>query len=361
MRRSLLAALAATLTACAPYSPPKVKEPPPAELPPPRTSPSGATLQDQLSGTTQRLQAVSVVSENVVWASGTGGTFALTVNGGRSWRSGVVAGADSLEFRDVQGFDAKTAFLLSSGNGTASRIYRTTDGGQNWQLQFVNRDTLAFYDCFAFWDRRNGIAWSDNVGGRFPYLVTADSGQVWQQRYLDSATAGEGAFAASGTCVVTGGSRKAWVATGAGTASHILITPDRGETWQRFTTPIAQGTATTGHTSIAVRGDLEALAAGGDIADQKSVNNQVVLSRDGGRTWTAGGKPSFTGAVFGAVFVPATAGGVVAVGPGGASLSSDGGTTWAPLDSLNYWSAGFASRQAGWLVGPKGRITRVSY
>ncbi len=361
MRFSPVAAVAALLAACAPYSPPKLTEPPPAELPPPRSSPSGAVLQDQISGTTARLQAVSVVNENVVWASGTGGTYAITVNGGKSWRTGVVAGADSLEFRDVQGLDAKSAFLLSSGTGTASRIYRTSDGGQNWQLQFINRDTLAFYDCFAFWDRKSGIAWSDNVGGRFPYLVTADSGQIWRQHYLDSATTGEGAFAASGTCVATSGSRKAWVATGAGTASHVFITLDRGATWERFSTPIVQGTPTTGHTSITVRGDLEALAAGGDIGDAKSTSNQVTLTRDGGKSWTTGGSPTFTGAVFGVTFVPATAGSVVAVGPGGASLSSDDGKQWVQLDTLNYWSVAFATRQAGWLVGPKGRITKVSF
>jgi hypothetical protein len=51
---------------------------------------------------------------------------------------------------------------------------------------------------------------------------------------------------------------------------------------------------------------------------------------------------------------------VVAVGPGGASLSRDNGKSWVALDTLSYWSAAFASRQAGWLVGPAGRITRVS-
>ncbi|MEO8140527.1 MAG: glycosyl hydrolase [Gemmatimonadota bacterium] len=361
MRLYPIAAFAALFAACAPYSPPKVKEPPPAELPPPRTAPTGAVLQDQVTGTTARFQAISVVSENVVWASGTGGTYAITVNGGRSWRTGVVAGADSLEFRDVQGFDTRTAYLLSSGNGPASRIYRTSDGGQNWQLQFINRDSTAFYDCFAFWDRKSGVAFSDNVAGRFPYLVTADSGQAWQQRYLDGATKGEGAFAASGTCVVAGGGKKAWVATGAGTASHVLFTPDRGTTWEHFNTPIVQGTSTTGHTTLTFRSDLDGLAAGGDIGDPKSVTDNVILTHDGGKSWTLGGRPTFTGAIYGAVYVPGAGTSVVAVGPGGASISVDDGKSWTALDTLAYWSVAFANRQAGWMVGPAGRITKVSF
>ena len=152
MRTRLLLALALTLTGCGAYTPPLPPSPPADTLPPPRAGITGGTLQQQRSKTTARLQAVSAVSEKVVWASGTNGSFAVTVNGGASWRSGVVAGADSLEFRDVHGVDDKTAYLLSAGNGTRSRIYKTSDAGQNWQLQFINRDTTAFYDCFAFWD-----------------------------------------------------------------------------------------------------------------------------------------------------------------------------------------------------------------
>ncbi len=355
------AAIFALLALACGYPTPKPEKPKPVELPPARTSPTGVTLQDLVSGTGQRLQAVSVVSDNIVWVSGTGGTYGVSLDGGRSWRTGVVAGAETLEFRDVHGVSGLEAYLLSSGNGPASRIYRTSDGGLDWQLQFINRDSTAFYDCFAFWDRKSGIAWSDNVDGRFPYLVTADSGQRWEQRYLDGATKGEGAFAASGTCLVTEGSRNAWVATGAGTEAHVLYTPDRGATWQRFTTPIVQGTSTTGHTSIGFRNARDGIAVGGDIADTSGVTDNVVITHDGGRTWSKGGHPSFPGAIFGAAYVPGTPATVVAVGPRGASWSADDGRTWTALDTLSYWSVGFASRRNGWLVGPAGRITKVSF
>jgi photosystem II stability/assembly factor-like uncharacterized protein len=370
MRTRLLLALALTLTGCGAYTPPLPPSPPADTLPPPRAGVTGGTLQEQRSKTTARLQAVSAVNEKVVWASGTNGSFAVTVNGGASWRSGVVAGADSLEFRDVHGVDDKTAYLLSAGNGTRSRIYRTSDAGQNWQLQFINRDTTAFYDCFAFWDPLSGLAFSDNVRGTFPVLVTEDGGLEWrsvsdpaapQDSPLPAATAGEGAFAASGTCVATVGKRAAYVATGAGTRSRILFTPDRGRTWMSYDTPMVQGSGTTGHTSIAFRDAGVGLAVGGDIGDPKRVTDRVILTADGGKSWALGGQPAFSGAVYGAAYVPGSRGTVVAVGPGGASWSTDDGRSWLPLDTLGYWSVTFVNPKAGWMVGPEGRITRVAF
>src|SRR6266498_2845866 len=82
------------------------------------------TLTPQNSGTTQGLIAVSPVNPRVVWASGRGGTFVVTTDGGQTWKSGVVPGAEALQFRDVEGVSEKVAYLLSIGdNPTDFRIY----------------------------------------------------------------------------------------------------------------------------------------------------------------------------------------------------------------------------------------------
>src|SRR5262245_34664503 len=57
-----------------------------------RAQPQGPTLTPQVSGTLNRLQAVSPVNSQVVWASGVGGTWALTTDGGETWESHVVPG-----------------------------------------------------------------------------------------------------------------------------------------------------------------------------------------------------------------------------------------------------------------------------
>src|SRR5262245_29228225 len=61
----------------------------------------GPTLTPQVSGTTRRLDSVSVVNERVVWASGRNGTVVRTLDGGETWEVHVIPGAEALAFRDI--------------------------------------------------------------------------------------------------------------------------------------------------------------------------------------------------------------------------------------------------------------------
>src|SRR5829696_733618 len=80
----------------------------------------------QTSGVTARLRGVSVVSEQIIWASGAESTVLRTGDGGTTWQKLTVT-SETLDFRDVDAVDAKTAYVLSIGNGSASRIYKTID------------------------------------------------------------------------------------------------------------------------------------------------------------------------------------------------------------------------------------------
>src|SRR6202050_3264805 len=105
------------------------------------------TLTPQTSGTTQLLIAVSPVNSRVVWAAGTGGTYVVTTDGGSTWKSGVVPGAEALQFRDVQGVSDRVAYLMSIGDNTGDfKIYKTEDAGAHWTIQFTNTTVNAFYD-----------------------------------------------------------------------------------------------------------------------------------------------------------------------------------------------------------------------
>ena len=191
----------------------------------------------------------------------------------------MVPGADSLEFRDVEGVSAEVAYLLAAGPGDRSRIYKTEDAGRTWSLQFTNRDTSAFYDCFAFWDARRGFTMSDAVAGRFPVVRTTD-GATWSDigGSLPEAQSGEGAFAASGTCTAVIGERHGWIATGAAARARVLATTDGGETWREAATPIVQGSPTSGGSSIEFRDTLHGILAGGNIAAPDSFADNVARS-----------------------------------------------------------------------------------
>src|SRR5262245_7518982 len=69
-------------------------------------------LIEQTSGTSALLQAISPVTDKVVWVSGHQATFARTTDGGATWLAGKVPGDSTLQFRDVYGIDANNAYLM---------------------------------------------------------------------------------------------------------------------------------------------------------------------------------------------------------------------------------------------------------
>ena len=320
-------------------------------------------LAPQQSGTTALLQAVSTVDDRIVWVSGHAGTYARTLDGGATWTAGRVPGADTLQFRDVHAVSADTAYLMSAGSGELSRVFRTLDGGRTWTQQHLNREPEAFFDCMDFWDVRTGVVFSDAVGGRHFMLRTTDGGEHWERidpERLPPAAPGEGGFAASGTCITAVGSGTAFAGTGNAPQAHVLKTIDTGRTWTARSVPVVGGEA-AGIASVAFRDSRNGVALGGEIGKPAARGDYVAVTSDGGETWAAGGRFTFPGAAYGAAYVPGVrAAPLVAVGPGGADMSRDDGRTWARLDTLAYWSIGFASPRAGWAVGPRGRIVRIT-
>src|SRR5438067_3866127 len=226
------------------------------------------TLTPQNSGTTNGLIAVWPVNPQVVWACGRNGTFTVTTDGGKTWRAGVVLGAQTLQFRDVQAFSASVAHLLSigtSGDPTDFRIYKTVDGGATWTLQFENQNPNAFYDGFAFWTPQRGIAHSDSVNGVFPDLRTTD-GTTWQDisSNMPPALPGEASFASSGTCVSTQGGRNAWICTGGSDIARVLATKDGGDTWNAYNTPLVSSPS-AGAFTVDFRDPHNGIVGGGDL------------------------------------------------------------------------------------------------
>jgi photosystem II stability/assembly factor-like uncharacterized protein len=318
-------------------------------------------LTAQRSGTANRLQAVSPVDQRVVWASGLGGTYAVTADGGATWRAGVVPGGERLEFRDVEAVSEAVAYLMASGTGASSRIYKTEDGGATWTLQFQNADPKGFNDCFAFFSPHSGIAMADSLAGRFPVLRTRD-GRTWQDigARLPPAEPGEAAFAASGTCVATLGAGRAWIVTGGAARARVLATSDAGETWRAHDAPIGRGGEGSGGFTIAFRDQRRGMLGGGDLSAPRARQPNVARTRDGGATWQRAAPAPLPGPVFGLAYaIEGNDAVVLATGPGGAAWSAEDGDSWTRLDGVtDYWAVAASGRTA-WLVGTGGRILRV--
>ncbi|MBV8860092.1 MAG: oxidoreductase [Acidobacteria bacterium] len=317
----------------------------------------------QVSGTGVRLRGVSAVSRRVAWASGAGGTYARTTDSGRTWKTGQVPGAAELDFRDVDAFDADTAYLLAIGEGERSRIYKTNDGGRSWSLQFQNARAGAFYDCMAFWDKRRGLAVSDPVEGRFLVVRTEDGGRTWKEADaagMPPALAGEGGFAASGTCVAVGGKSDAWFGTGGPAGARVFRSNDGGRTWQAAPAPLASGKA-AGVFSLDFDGGA-GVAVGGDYTKESEAAGNGALTFDAGKSWSALEAPGRPGGYRSCVaFVPGTRGHtLVAVGPSGSDYSTDGGRTWQRLGAEGFHALSIAPRgDAAWAVGENGRVARL--
>ena len=314
----------------------------------------------QTIGTTASLRGVSAVDSGVVWASGTGGTFLRTADGGTNWQVGQVPGAEALDFRAVCGIDKQTAYLLSIGAGEKSRIYKTDDAGAHWTLQFTNPDAKGFLDGLAFWDAAHGIALGDPVGGQFVVLTTGDGGVHWQRLPTPPAVPGEGAFAASNTSLALMGTGEVWFGTGGPSGARVFHSQDGGRTWTVTSTPVRNDGASAGIFSVAFQDARQGIAAGGDYAKPGETTGNIALTSDGGKTWSPP-KGTPPAGFRSAVVYLADRQAWIAAGTSGSDISTDGGNSWRNFDRGNFNAVSFRSSAAGWAVGPQGRVARFQW
>jgi photosystem II stability/assembly factor-like uncharacterized protein len=266
----------------------------------------------------------------------------------------TVPDAAKLDFRDIEAFDANTAYILSIGNGETSRIYKTLDGGETWKLQFKNTNEKAFFDALACWDKNNCIAMSDPVDNKYLLIGTKD-GESWKQMDTDKmafAKPGEAAFAASGTCIITQGKKSAYLVTG-GKAARVFRTENRGLTWFVSETPIISG---SGIFSIAMWDPKNGVITGGNYEKPVDVNNDLAFTSDGGKTWMIG--TGLSGYRSGVAYIDAKT--IIAVGASGSDVSADSGKIWKNIDKLSYNAVAAKSKTAIWAVGDRGMVAKYA-
>lgn len=315
------------------------------------------------SGTTAELRGLSVVNARVAWASGTGGHYARTTDGGATWRADTIAGAGVLDLRAIHALSASVAWAMSAGPAEEgqARIYHTTDGGAHWTRQWSTDEKGVFLDAIAFWDARHGIAMSDPVDGRLFIITTSDGGATWTRvppERLPATLPGEAAFAASGSCLTVQGAGNVWIGTGGGATARVFRSTDRGRHWSVAGTPVRAGGASAGIFSVAFRDARHGVAVGGDYRQAHERSDNVAVTDDGGRSWRLARGPLPEGYMSAVAYVPdAPSPTLVAVGLAGTAVSRDGGQSWRMADSVAYNSVRFV-RGRGVAAGPGGRVGR---
>ncbi len=317
----------------------------------------------QISGIDTNLRGVSATEsvdsngkENIaVWACGSNGVILLSNDLGKTWKRMHVAGGDALDFRSIVVLDAKNAFVMSSGNGDKSRIYKTADGGANWKLEFTDSREAFFLDALAC----NGecYALSDPIDGKFVIVATHD----YKDRKelpgdgMPAALPGEGAFAASGTSLAVNNDAGIYFGTGGAKAARVFHSTDLGKTWSAVETPIASGNASSGIFSISST-TYAVNVVGGDYKDRNRPYRVAGYSQDQGKTWhlaaqQPGGYRSAVASIDGAT--------LAAVGPNGEDVSDDFGVHWKHTDSLDLNAVFVLDIRNAWAVGANGTIARL--
>jgi len=279
-----------------------------------------------------------------------------TTNGGATWQQVGPPGTQTLQFRDIEAFDADHAVIMSLGdNPTDFRIYVTSNGGQTWALTFVNQEPTAFYDCMTFFDSRRGLALSDPPDGiHFRVIATDDGGLTWHVTgaQMPQALPGEFAFAASGQCITSDHGRRAWFGTGGAAEARVFRSDDGGASWTVASTPIASG-PTAGIFALAFRGQQHGLAVGGDFLAETNSPDNFARTSDGGASWSL--LPAAPAEYrSGATWLDGHT--VLSVGPSGSDVSTDSGVTWERFDDGSLDTVDCASPNACWAAGANGRV-----
>ena len=248
-------------------------------------------------------------------------------------------------------------FMLSIAN--PALLYKTGDQG-NMEIVYKEEDEKVFYDAMKFWNDKEGIAIGDNMNGCLSIIITRDGGKTWKKTpcsSLPKASEGEGAFAASNTNIDMVGEHT-WLAT---TKGNIYHSPDKGKTWEVFTTPIRKEKDTEGIYSISFFDENLGVAIGGDYTKPENNSANKALTTDGGKTWKLlanGREPGYMSCVQ---FVPNGGGlDMVAVGFNGISYSGDMGEHWKKLSDEPFYTIRFLNDSIAYAAG-SGRIAKLIF
>ncbi|MES2003536.1 MAG: oxidoreductase [Bacteroidota bacterium] len=317
------------------------------------------TIQVLESGKKISIRGLSVVNDNIIWASGSRGSVARSTNGGATFTWMTVPGYEKSDFRDIEAFDENTAIIM--GITEPAVLLKTTDGGKNWRKIFEDTTKGAFFDAMDFSHDKYGFVIGDPINHALFIAETLNQGESWELispgrgSAFYQAKEGEAFFASSGTNIkmLSFGYNHFLMASG-GKVSRLWY----GN--RQDSIPIMQGKESTGANSIAVFNNKKAVIVGGDFTRDTIPTNNCVFFDLNLPTQVTFKIPTTPPHGYRSCVIYLTKNNLLTCGTSGVDISKDGGNNWTLISKESFHVCQKARKgKAVFLAGGNGRIAKL--
>lgn len=310
------------------------------------------------SGTKTSIRGLSVVTDKIIWASGSNGTVAKSTDGGNTWQWLIVKDYEKRDFRDIEAFDSNTAIIMAVAEPAV--ILKTKDGGKSWYKVFEDSTKGMFLDAMCFADEETGMVIGDPINNKPFISMTLDNGETWidpvrgDTSKLPTLFSNEAFFASSGTNIFIKRNNENKLI--GGFASGGMISRFFTEK-ENFTIPMIQGKESTGANSVAINNNNETIIVGGDFANDKDTTGNCALSNDFGKTFF---KPQTAPHGYRSCVIYIDENKLITCGTSGIDISNDGGINWKLISTESFHVVQKAKKgNAVFLAGGNGRIAKL--
>jgi photosystem II stability/assembly factor-like uncharacterized protein len=312
-------------------------------------------FQDKIS-----IRAI-VIDANKVWYAADNSKFGFfDLEKNKRIESNFSTDKLKYEFRSIAQ-TSKNIFILSVSN--PALLYKIAKDDSQVKLVYQENHKKVFYDCLQFWNDKEGIAIGDPLEDCLSMIVTRDGGNSWSKipsDKLPKVSDGEAAFAASNTNIVLKGN-KTWIVSG-GKKARVFYSPDKGNSWEVFETPIIQGKTMTGiFTADFYDSEIGFIAGGNYEVLQQNFGNKA-STKNGGKTWDLRAENQDFGYTSCVQYVPNSVGkSLVTVGASGLYYSSDSGNSWKQLSTdSSLFTIRFIDNHTAIAAG-KNKMIRINF
>lgn len=317
------------------------------------------------SGKRVSFRGLSVVNDQVFWASGSNGSVVRSTDGGKSLQWISVPGYEKRDFRDIEAFSTDTALIMAIAEPAV--ILKTTDGGKNWKKVFEDTTKGMFLDAMDQYPNGTMIVVGDPVQGLLFAAMSMDNGDSWQvmpvkdvKKDVRKVKDTEAMFASSGTNIKLIPEKDFGTPTLLVTGGSNASIKDLYYHSFNDSLPMMQGGTSTGANSIDYWSKTKsAVIVGGDFSkDTIATDNCVLVHFKKGKLVFS--KPSVPPHGYRSCVIYLNDKELVTCGTSGIDVSKDGGQTWQLISKESFHVVQKARNgKAIFLAGGNGRIAQL--